>query len=111
MPKLHYWLPKWAPMAGVVLFGLVLLKKGVRPGLIQHELEHYNQQKIDGFLRYYWRYVFFPSWRVKYEAAAYAIQVRMGEETPEWCAKTLSGPLYLWPCSYQTALDAIKAQV
>ena len=110
-PALHRWLPKWAPMDGIVLFGLVLLKKITRPGLVEHELVHYRQQKERGYLRYYWDYCFFPRRRVIYEAEGYAVQVRSGEESIEWCARTLSGPLYLWPCTYDYALEAIRSRV
>ena len=109
-PALHRWLPKWAPMDGLVLFGLVLLKKITKPGLVEHELVHYQQQK-EGMLRFYWRYVFSRKWRVIYEAESYAVQVRSGEESIEWCARTLSGPLYLWPCTYDYALEAIRSRV
>ena len=110
-PALHRWLPKWAPMDGIVLFGLVLLKKVTKPGLVEHELAHYRQQQADGYLKFYLRYTFSRWWRVVYEAEAYAFQVRMKEERVEWCARKLSGPLYLWPCSYTVALEAIRSRV
>jgi hypothetical protein len=94
-------------MDGIVLFGFVLAKKVTKPLLIQHELTHYRQQKERGYLRFYWDYLF-PSRRVAIEAEAYAVQVRGGEESLEWCAKTLSGPLYLWPCSIEAATAAIR---
>lgn len=109
-PALHRWLPKWAPMDGIVIFGFVLLKKMTKPGLVEHELVHYRQQ-LGNRLRYHFRYTFSRRWRVIYEAEAYAVQVRRGEERIEWCAKTLSGPLYLWPCSYEVALEAIRSRV
>jgi hypothetical protein len=97
-------------MSGIVLFGFILLKKVTKPGLVEHELVHWRQGLGNRF-RFFFRYAFSRRWRVIYEAEAYAVQVRTGEETIEWCAKTLSGPLYLWPCSYATALEAIRSRV
>ena len=109
-PTLHRWLPKWAPMDGIVLFGLVLLKKATKPGLVEHELVHWRQGLGSRF-KYHFRYTFSRKWRVAYEAEAYAVQVRMGEESVGWCATKLSGPQYLWPCSYESALGEIQSRV
>jgi hypothetical protein len=109
-PKIREWLPNWAPMAGIVLFGFILVKRNPRAGLVRHEVCHWTQQREMGMLRFYWRYLF-PKSRVAIEAEAYAIQVRMGEERLEWCAQVLSGWLYLKPCTYEYALEAIRSRV
>lgn len=99
-------LPSWAPMAGWTFLGTVWLKEGAE-GCLPHEIVHVEQQRRDG-IRFYLRYVFSPSWRVRYEAEAYALDVREGRTTAERAARILSGSLYLWPCSYETALAAIR---
>lgn len=110
-PALHYWLPRWAPMDGIVLFGLVLLKRTASRGLVEHEIVHHRQQMERGILRFYWDYVFFPTRRVAYEAEGYAAQIRIDKVSVGWCAKKLSGGMYLWPCTYEYALEAIRSRV
>ncbi|MEI7704991.1 MAG: hypothetical protein WCK73_10375 [Deltaproteobacteria bacterium] len=98
---------KWLPPDGIVFGRHVFVKNPGDLPLLQHELIHVGQQARDGFFRYYLRYVFVPSWRVKYEAEAYAVQVRVGQPI-DYFARVLSGPLYLWPCTREAAEAAIR---
>jgi hypothetical protein len=101
-----YRLPSWAPMSGWTFLGRVWLKAGAE-SCLPHELVHVAQQRRDGW-RFYLRYVFSRAWRVRYEAEAYRVDVASGRMTAERAARYLSGPLYLWPCSYEKALTALR---
>ena len=100
-------LPSWAPMAGLTLGSTVLLKRG-QESCLAHELVHVAQQAQDGFLRFAWRYATSAAWRVRYEAPAYAVDVRNRRHTLDSAARALSGPLYWRPCSYDEARVAIQ---
>ncbi len=102
----HYWLPPFAPMAAITIFRRVFAKRGINPLDLEHEAVHVAQQERDRW-RFLLRYVFVPSWRVRYEAEAYAVQARAGCPIDE-LAGFLSGPLYLWPCSREVAAAAIR---
>lgn len=112
MAPIHYWLPSWAPMAALVIFGHIFAKRGVSQVVLDHEAVHVEQQRRDGLL-FYLRYIFLPSRRVAYEAEAYVVDLSAGRDIFETAA-VLAGPLYLWPCSQEKALtalcDAIKAR-
>jgi hypothetical protein len=109
-PKVREWLPNWLPMAGIVLFGLIFTRKNPSAQLVAHEFIHWRQQKSMGMFRFYWNYVFFPKRRVALEAEAFAVDVRYGTSAI-WCAVQLSGWLYLKPCTYEYALEAIRSRV
>jgi hypothetical protein len=96
----------WMPMGGLTLGDTIWLAKG-QEGLLPHELVHIRQQRELGFLGHALRYAFWPHYRVRAEAEAYAVSVRGGESL-EWAARCLSGALYLWPCSRDEARDAIR---
>lgn len=110
MIKVRRWLPEWFPFTGVALFGTVLAKKSALQRLIDHEIVHIQQQRATGWLRYAFRYTFSRKWRVIYEAEGYGVQVRGGADI-YYCAKALSGWRYLWPCTYEVALEAIRSRV
>lgn len=99
-------LPSWAPMGGITLFQRVFLQKDAGERLLAHEAVHVKQQKRDGNWRFLWRYVTSAKWRVQYEAEAYATNLVAGEDLDD-LARMLSGPLYLYPCSFDTAREAI----
>jgi hypothetical protein len=110
MPTIKQWIPNWAPMAGIVLFKVIFTRKNPSVQLLAHEMVHWTQQQEMGFPRFVWNYVFFPKRRVALEAEAYAMDVRGGVSI-EWCAQQLSGWLYLKPCTYEYALQAIQDRV
>ena len=103
----HRWLPSFAPMAGITLFGHVFVQRTVDEGTLAHEAVHVAQQRRDGW-RFYLRYAFSARWRVRYEAEAYAVNFRNGGRL-ERLARTLAGPLYLWPCTVEEARAGILA--
>lgn len=96
-------LPPWAPMGGWTFLHVWLKREsGVT---LAHELVHVAQQRRNGLL-FFLQYVFSPRWRVRYEVEAYQVDLEHGR-SPEDVARALSGPLYLWPCSYDEALDLL----
>lgn len=99
-------LPRWAPMAAITIARVVFARRDVSAATLAHEEIHVHQQRRDG-LRFYVRYVFSVGWRVRYEAEAYAVSVRIGSMTLDQAARALAGPLYLWPCSIGAARAAI----
>ena len=100
---------RWMPMCGLTLGDTIWLAKG-QEGLLDHELVHVRQQRELGFLGHAMRYAVWPAYRVRAEAEAYAVSVKGGASL-EWSARCLSGPLYLWPCSYDQALAAIRREL
>ena len=110
MMRVHYWLPPFAPMAAITLFARVFAKRSISQLDLDHEAVHCAQQTRDGMSRFLFRYVFSPTWRVRYEAAAYAVQARAGcvIDGDHGLAAVLAGPLYLWPCSREVAAAAIR---
>jgi hypothetical protein len=99
-------LPKWLPMGGITLGNTIYLKYPDRQWDLAHELTHIRQQKKYGRFTFYWRYVTSRKWRAEFEAEAYAEDVKYGLNIDE-LARELSGPLYLWPCSFDQAKQAI----
>ncbi len=98
-------LPRWAPMAGWSFAGCIWIRRGERDpaGIVEHESVHLEQQRRDGIWRWHLRYVFRPSWRARYEAEAYKVDIAAGRWTVDEAAQVIAGPLYLVPCSYEKA--------
>jgi len=44
------------------------------PRTLRHELEHLRQQAEDGLIVWTWRYATSPTWRLRYEALAWATE-------------------------------------
>jgi hypothetical protein len=96
-------LPGWAPMAGWTCWHVWMKREsGIT---LAHELIHVQQQRRDGIL-FFLRYVFSARWRVRYEVEAYQVDRAHGRSA-EAIARALSGPLYLWACSYERALELV----
>ena len=106
MKTVRYWLPSWAPMAAITLFGRVFAKPDIQPWDLEHELVHVRQQAADGF-KFYLRYLFLPRARALYEAEAYAVQARAGCNVEE-LGGLIASWLYLWPCSRARAAELIR---
>lgn len=51
--------------------------------LIAHERCHQDQQRRDGLLTFWWRYMTSKSWRLSYEVEAYKVWLRVAPED-EW---------------------------
>lgn len=98
-------LPSWTPMRAITLFQRVFAQKDVSDVTLRHEEIHVQQQKRDGW-RFYARYVFSAKWRVKYEAEAFVEEFVSGYSI-DLLATFLSGPLYLRPCTWEEAREAI----
>lgn len=103
-------LPRWAPMVGWAFAGRIWVRVDARDreGVIAHERVHLFQQWRDGVWRWHLRYVFRPSWRARYEAEAYRVDIARGRATVASAARAISGPLYLWPCGYAEAVALLR---
>jgi hypothetical protein len=91
-------LPAWVPMGGLTLGHHVFLKPSQQNAIgLGHELVHVRQQ-ADGPLWFWASYLLSPSWRLRWEAEAYAVQARAGcpIDGDHGLAEYLSGPAYLW---------------
>jgi hypothetical protein len=109
--KVHKLWP-WMPMAGIT-FGKHIFLKDVKDKLtLEHELVHSRQQAEFGWW-FWFSYIFFPlplfwnPWRMKWEAEAYAVQVRAGCKLDE-ISKIMTGMTYGWCCRQMQAEAAIK---
>ena len=103
-------LPDWWPAGGHAVACRILAKRGASSVVLDHEAVHVAQQRRDGWVRWLWRYVVSRGWRARYEAEAYAVQVRAGHSL-DVMARRLAGPMYLWPCSVDEARRLIAAAV
>lgn len=106
--RVRYWLPGLAPMAAITIAGTVYAKRNCGQVVLEHEAVHVAQQAKLGWWRFAWRYVFRPRVRVLLEAEAYLVNLDAGWPLSE-VARMLSGPLYLWACSYEEAVAALQA--
>jgi hypothetical protein len=98
-------LPSWAPMGGWTFLHVWLRhESGVT---LAHELVHVAQQRRDRSL-FFLRYVFSARWRVRYEVEAYQVDRAHGRSA-QAIARALSGPLYLWACSFDEAVELLAA--
>jgi muconolactone delta-isomerase len=77
-------------VAGIALYWWVLVRRDApeRERLIAHEQVHIAQQRRDGLLRFLWRYLARGQWRARYEAEAYAEDVRRGRPL-EQCVQAI----------------------
>src|SRR5512138_3257662 len=98
-------LPRWAPMAAITIGQRIFAKRSADETVLAHEGVHVEQQRRDGW-SFYWRYIVSPRRRMEYEAEAYAVNYVAGASLA-WIAKTLSGPLYFWPCDRHEAAIAV----
>lgn len=109
-PEVWARLPDWWPVGGHAVACRILAKRGASRVVLDHEAVHVEQQRRDGWVRWLWRYVVSPRWRVRYEAEAYAVQLRDGHSL-EVMARRLAGAMYLWPCSVEEARAALEEAV
>jgi hypothetical protein len=102
----------WWPLDGITIGKHIFLKNVQDKLIIEHELVHVRQMKEVGVVRYLFLYLLilpfgWNPWRLRWEAEAYAVQVKAGCNLSE-IAKMMSGPQYLWPCRQKDAEAAIK---
>jgi hypothetical protein len=103
-------LPDWAPVGGFALGHHVFLQRSQQNDMgIAHELVHVRQQ-ADQPLWFWATYVVSPSWRLRWEAEAYAVQARAGcpVDGDHGLAAYLSGPAYLWTATRDEAARGIR---
>ena len=89
--------PKYFPVAGFTpLPNLMLIRKDCRDNkpLHIHEEVHQRQMVEDGVLKFWFKYLFCPNCRLKYEVEAYRAQIAAGASLDS-CAAHLSGMYYL----------------
>ena len=109
------WLLFWAAAVTFRRFIFVRVKFKDDPVVLAHETIHTLQYAREGWLKFLFLYwLVFPAlwnpWRARWEAEAYAVNVRAGAPI-DWAMKTVAGPLYLWPCRHDQALALLKEYV
>jgi len=79
------------------------------PWSLGHELVHVRQQR-DHPVWFWVSYLALPSWRLRWEAEAYAVNARAGcaIDGEHGTAAYLSGPAYLWAGSRAQAAAEIR---
>jgi hypothetical protein len=104
----------WIWMAATTLGmkNTIIAKRELAPDTLEHEKVHLRQAREMGSFRFLWRWLFSKKWRVRIEAEAYAVNVRMApmlrqNAELDWAARCLSGPLYMRPCTFAEAKIAI----
>ena len=101
----------WYPAAGVTLGRHVFLRFPGTPSLLAHELVHVRQQAEHPVWFWVSYLLLLPigwnPWRMRWEAEAYAVQVRAGWPI-ESAARAIAGPLYGWCCRRAQAEAAIR---
>jgi hypothetical protein len=89
--------PRWFPVAGFTpLPNLMFIRSDCRDNLalIKHEETHQTQQRADGVLTFWFRYLFSKKHRQAYEVEAYKCQIFHGASL-KICAIFLSSMYYL----------------
>ena len=98
------WLPRFS---GITLHPrLIIVRRDTSAAILLHEQAHAAQMESDGWLRFWWRYAFSRKHRLHYEAAAYAVSVKNGDDL-QACANFLAAN-YCLGVSPERALSAIK---
>jgi hypothetical protein len=107
------WLLFWA--AAFTLGQMIVVRRAYKddPVLLAHETIHTLQYRREGLLKFLFLYVLvlpfgWNPWRARWEAEAYAVNVRAGRSVSS-CAKTISGAGYLWPCRLDRAAELINS--
>jgi hypothetical protein len=82
-------------------------------GLIIHEQEHIKRIRPYGPVRWYLRYLLWPSFRLEEELAAYGRQFEYLKSLGltydlDRCARRLAGFVYLWSTSRRQALTRLR---
>jgi Domain of unknown function (DUF4157) len=101
----------WFPAVGIALGRHVFLRDPGSATTLAHELVHVRQQAEHPVWFWVSYVLLFPfgwnPWRMRWEAEAYAVQVRAGC-TVEEVARAIAGPLYGWCCRRKAAEDAVR---
>jgi len=103
-------MPDWVPFGGMAVGRDVFLKASQQTEFgIGHELVHLRQQAAHPI--WFWvSYLALPSWRLHWEAEAYAVhaRARCPIDGEHGLAAYLSGPAYLWVSSQDEAAAEIR---
>jgi hypothetical protein len=98
-------------MHGIALGRHVFLRHPGHEGTLAHELVHVRQQAEHPIWFWVSYLLLLPvgwnPWRMRWEAEAYAVQVRAGCPV-EAAARAIAGPLYGWCCRRKAAEEAIR---
>ncbi len=102
---------RWFPAFGITLGRHVFMKDPGSALTLAHELVHVRQQ-ADHPVWFWVSYLLllpcgWNPWRMRWEAEAYAVQVRAGQSI-EGVARAIAGPLYGWCCRPKAAEEAIR---
>jgi hypothetical protein len=104
-------LGSWFPASGITFGRHVLVRFPADPSTLAHELVHVRQQAEHPVWFWVSYLLLLPvgwnPWRMRWEAEAYAEQVRAGC-TVESAARVMAGPLYGWCCRRRQADEAIR---
>lgn len=108
MTTIYY--PKWVPFADALALSpsIVLIRSQYRDNtpLRVHELVHVEQQRDDGTLTFWWRYLTSRKHRQVYEVEAYKAQIDAGSSLGV-CAGHLANDYYLG-ISFTEAQELLK---
>lgn len=96
---LGYWAVAYTPW-----LMLVSSKHKDNAALIAHERCHQEQQRRDGTLRFWWRYLTNKQARFDYELEAYRVWCAVAPQDQDYCARVLAG-------KYGLGLTAMQALV
>ena len=102
---------KWFPAFGITLGRHVFMKDPGSTSTLAHELVHVRQQAEHPVWFWVSYLLLFPvgwnPWRTRWEAEAYAVDVRAGGSI-QGAARSMAGPLYGWCCRRAEAEEAIR---
>lgn len=76
--------------------------------LIAHERCHQEQQRRDGLLTFWWRYMTSKSWRLSYEVEAYKVWLRVAPED-EWIVCRMLAGSYDFDLTIEKARELLVA--
>jgi len=87
---------------------LILIPKWARgnAAYLAHEQTHATQQRVDGTLAFWWRYLTDKAFRQASEVEAYKVQIRHGAKHSS-CARHLATGYWL-NLDYNTAYNLLK---
>lgn len=122
-PKFITWL--LPHFGGNSIYPFIFLRQDIYNGLtsdqpnskylatLAHELHHRQRQQKSGWLRWGCLYLTSRTFRFEEELSAYKVTMSIRKHYKEdfninYCAKVLSGPMYLWSTSYGNAFMQLE---
>ena len=111
IPRTVHRLWSWFPALGITFGRHVFVRDPGGELTLAHELVHVRQQAEHPVWFWVSYLLLLPigwnPWRMRWEAEAYAVQVRAGY-TVESVASVIAGPMYGWCCRRKSAEDAVR---